>query len=171
MTLKSALQDVKDTTLAAVAGLLGKLAYLASLRGPQGRYEHWGLEAVHGPESSERALKSAHAEVVTGILRAPLASLEKDLQHSSRGSGVTARTYVQSLRERFEDLLPGERKDSPAASHLNSVLVALSSLEKGRARATLSASWRRPPPVPAPRHPGDVEGSAPVPVRADEAAE
>ena len=57
MTLKSALQDVKETTLAAVAGLLGKLAYLASLRGAQGRYEHWGLEAVHGPESSERALK------------------------------------------------------------------------------------------------------------------
>ena len=31
MTLKSALQDVKETTLAAVSGLLGKLAYLASL--------------------------------------------------------------------------------------------------------------------------------------------
>jgi hypothetical protein len=32
MTLKSALQDVKETTLAAVSGLLGKLAYVASLR-------------------------------------------------------------------------------------------------------------------------------------------
>ena len=57
MTLKSALQDVKETTLAAVSGLLGKLAYLASLRRGQGRYEHWGMELVHGPESSERALK------------------------------------------------------------------------------------------------------------------
>jgi len=27
MTLKSALQDLKETTLAAVSGLLGKLAY------------------------------------------------------------------------------------------------------------------------------------------------
>jgi hypothetical protein len=171
MTLKSALQDLKETTLAAVAGLLGKLTYLASLRGSQGRYEHWGLEAVHGPESSERAMKTAHSEVVTGILRAPLATLEKDLQQSSRGSGVTARTYVQRLRDRFEDLLPGERKDSPAASHLNSVLVALSSLEKSRERATLSASWRRRQPVPVPRRPGDGGESAPAPARADEAGE
>ena len=37
MTLKSALQDVKETTLAAVSGLLGKLAYLASLRRAQDR--------------------------------------------------------------------------------------------------------------------------------------
>jgi hypothetical protein len=140
MTLKSALQDLRETTLAAVTGLLGKLAYLASLRGSHGRYEHWGLEAVHGPESSERALKTAHAEVMTGILRTPLASLEKDLEQSSRESGSTARAYVNSLRDSFADLLPGERKDSPAASHLNSVLVALSSLEKHRARATRSTS-------------------------------
>jgi len=136
MTLKSALQDLKESTLAAVNGLLGKLAYLASLRGPHGRYQHWGLEAVHGPESSERALKSAHTEVITGILRAPLASLENDLEKSSRDSGVSSRDYVQNLSDRFEDLLPGERKDSPAASHLNSVLVALSSLKKNRERAT-----------------------------------
>src|SRR5437867_4070829 len=75
MTLKSALQDVKETTLAAVSGLLGKLAYVASLRRAQGRYEHWGMELVHGAESSERALRTAHAEIVTGILRTPLESL------------------------------------------------------------------------------------------------
>ena len=66
MTLKSALQDLKETTLAAVSGLLGKLAYLASLRTVEGRYEHWGMQAVHGPESSERALKTAHGEIVAG---------------------------------------------------------------------------------------------------------
>ena len=57
MTLKSALQDVKETTLAAISGLLGKLVYLASLRRAQGRYEHWGMDLVHGPESAERAWK------------------------------------------------------------------------------------------------------------------
>jgi len=140
MTLKSALQDVKETTLAAVSGLLGKLDYLASLRRAQGRYEHWGMELVHGPESSERALKTAHAEVVVGILRAPLASLVEDLQESSRATGVGAQAYVEGMRDRFDELLPGERQDSPAASHLNSVLLALSSLEKNRARATRSTS-------------------------------
>jgi len=139
MTLKSALQDVKETTLAAVSGLLGKLAYLASLR-RQGRYEHWGIQAVHGPESSERALKTAHGEIVAGVLRMPLARLEDDLQESSQNSGVAARAYIERMREVFDDLLPGDRKESPEASHLNSVLVALSSLEKNRARATRSTS-------------------------------
>jgi hypothetical protein len=140
MSLKSALQDVKEITLAAVSGLLGKLAYLASLRRAQGRYEHWGMQAVHGPESSERALKTAHAEVVTGVLRLPLAHLEDDLQESSRERGVAARAFIKEMRESFDDLLPGDRKDSPEAGHLNSVLVALSSLEKSRGRATRSTS-------------------------------
>jgi hypothetical protein len=140
MTLKSALQDVKETTLAAVSGLLGKLAYVASLRRAQGRYEHWGMELIHGAESSERALKTAHAEIVAGVLRTPLESLLEDLQESSRGTGLDAKVYVEGMRDRFEDLLPGERQDSAAATHLNSVLQALWSLEKNRGHATRSTS-------------------------------
>jgi hypothetical protein len=140
MTLKSALQDVKETTLAAVSGLLAKLAYLASLRRGQDSYQHWGMCLVHGAESSDRAMKTAHAEVVADVLRAPLASLENDLEKSNRNSGVSARAYVDRMHGRIEDLLPGSRKDSPAASHLNSVLLALSSLEKTRERATRSTS-------------------------------
>jgi hypothetical protein len=140
MTLKSALQDLKESTLAAVSGLLGKLTYLASLRRGEGHYEHWGMEAVHGPESSERALKTAHAEVVARVLRTPLVSLEEDVEESRRGSGVAPEAYVEGMREHFEDLLPGERKDSPTASHLSSVLLALSSLKKHRGRATRSIS-------------------------------
>jgi hypothetical protein len=140
MTLRSALNDVKETTLAAVSGLLGKLGYLASLRRAQGRYQHWGMEIVHGRESSERALGAAHYEVVTEVLRTPLPSLERDLIESSRAVGVTARAYLKGLRDRFEDLLPDQQKNSPAASHLNSVLLALSSLEKNREHATRSTS-------------------------------
>lgn len=140
MTLKSALQDLKETTLAAVSGLLGKLAYLASLRRAQGNYVHWGMEAVHGVESSERALRTAHAEVVAGVLRTPLASLEEDLEESSRGSGVAPHDFVEGMRQHFDELLPSERKDSPAASHLSSVLLALSNLKKHRGHATRSIS-------------------------------
>jgi hypothetical protein len=140
MTLRSALQDVKETTLAAVTGRLGKLTYLASLRRPRGGYEHWGMEAVYGLESAERALRTAHAEVVGAVLRTPLPSLVKDLEESSRGSGVAAPAYLEQMQNRFEDLLPSGRNDTPAARHLNSVLVALSSLEKNRAGATRSTS-------------------------------
>jgi hypothetical protein len=140
MTLKSALQDVKETTLAAVTGLLGKLAYLASLRRGQEGYQHWGMSLVHGTESSDRAMKTAHTEVVAEVLRTPLALLENDLEDSSRDSGISARDYAEGLRGKIEDMLPGARKDSPAAAHLNSVLLALSSLEKSRGRATRSTS-------------------------------
>jgi hypothetical protein len=139
MTLKSALQDVKETTLAAVAGWLGKLVYLASLRRAGGRYEHWGMEMVHGPESSERALKTAHTEIVARVLRMPLRSLVEDLDASSGATGATAQAYVENMRDRFEDLLPGERQ-APAATHLNSVLLALSMLQKNRGSATRSIS-------------------------------
>ena len=136
MTLKSALQDLKETTLAAVSGLLGKLAYLASLRSTPGRYEHWGMAAVHGAEASERAFRMAHSEVVTRILRNPIESMEQDLRESSHGSGVSAHEYLENLRGQFNQLLPGERTDTPSGRHLSSVLVTLSSLEKTQERAT-----------------------------------
>jgi hypothetical protein len=140
MTLKSALQDVRETTLAAVSGLLGKLAYLASLRKRPGGYQHWGMELIHGPESSQRALKAAHGEIVGKVLREPLPALVEDLRESSQNGGTSSGLFVEELRGRFADLLPEEQKGSPAASHLNSVLVALSTLEKSRSRATRSTS-------------------------------
>jgi hypothetical protein len=135
MTLKSALQDVKETTLSAVAGLLGKLAYLASLR-RKGRYAHWGMESVHGPETSERALRTAHAEVLKSVLRAPLSTLQEDLRLVCEHHGIEAEIYVERMRLCFEDLLPEGKQDSASATHLNSVLLALSHLEKNRERAT-----------------------------------
>ncbi|HEY4903985.1 MAG TPA: hypothetical protein VIH89_10975 [Candidatus Sulfotelmatobacter sp.] len=146
MTLKSAMQDLRETTLAAVRGALGRLAYLASLRRGQGTYRHWGLSQVHGAEPSERALKSAHTEVLAEVLRTPLPSLVEDLCQSSADSGTSAGVYAEELRGQLDDLLPEEKKDSPAASHLSAVLLALSSLEKNEKakkiprRATRSTS-------------------------------
>jgi len=140
MSLKSALQDIKETTLSAVSGMLGKLSYLASLRAGQGRYEHWGMETLHGVESAERAIRQAHLEVMGKVLRAPLPSLMEDLKESSQSRGIGRLAYIEEMRGHFEDLLPEGRKNTPASSHLNSILVALSSLERNRGRATRSAS-------------------------------
>lgn len=140
MTLKSALQDVKETTLTAVSGLLAKLAYLASLRHGQGRYQHWGMELIHGQEPAERAFRAAHSEVVAGVLRTPLETLTEDLTESSRQSGVEPKVYLEQMQDSFEDLLPEGKQNTPVSTHLNSVLVALSSLERNRERATRSTS-------------------------------
>ncbi|HWO28828.1 MAG TPA: hypothetical protein VNO32_08520 [Candidatus Acidoferrum sp.] len=139
MTLKSALQDLRETTLAAISGLLGKLSYLASLRRREGGYLHWGLSLVHGEESSERALKAAQTEALSNVLRTPISELVEDLRESSRNSDKTAEGYVESMRKQFSELLPSA-EDAPSAAHLNSVLIALSSLEKAQKPATPSTS-------------------------------
>jgi hypothetical protein len=139
MTLKSALQDLRETTLAAVSGLLAKLAYLGSLRRREGGYLHWGMSLVHGEESSDRALKVAHSEVLSAVLKTPIADLMEDLRESSQDNQQTAGAYVEGMREQFSKLLPSPQ-DVASARHLNSVLVALSSLEKNSKGATRSTS-------------------------------
>ena len=116
------------------------MSYLASLRGSQGFYDHWGMQIVHGVDSSERALRQAHLEVMGRVLRTPLNSLLEDLKQSSQGAGIAGLEYVEKMRGHFEDLLPEGRQNTPASSHLNSILVALSSLERNRERATRSTS-------------------------------
>jgi hypothetical protein len=140
MTLKSALQDVRETTLAAVSGRLGKLLYLGSLRREHGGYRHWGITQVYGPEAAERALKTAHGEVLSEVLRSPLAFLTEDLEETSRVKGIPPGSCVEEMRGQYNNLLPGENQDSPAAEHLNSVLTALFHLEQAQGRATPSAS-------------------------------
>jgi hypothetical protein len=140
MTLKSALQDVKETTLSAISGLLARLAYLGSLRRTHGHYNHWGMELVHGREATEKALKTAHSELLGRVLRTPLALLEQDLRESSEFSGKGPREFAEEMQGRLEELVPDSRESAPSSLHLNSVLLALSSLERSRERATRSTS-------------------------------
>jgi hypothetical protein len=145
MTLKSALQDLRETTLAAVSGLLAKLAYLGSLRRREGGYLHWGMSLVHGEEASDRALKAVHTQVLSTVLRTPIPDLVEDLRESSQDSKKPAVAYIEGMQEQFNELLPAP-EDAASARHLNSVLVALSSLEKNQKRATPSASSQPLPP-------------------------
>jgi hypothetical protein len=139
MTLKSALQDLRETTLAAVAGLLARLSYLGSLRRQEGGYRHWGLSLTYGDEPSERALKTAHTEVLSKVLRTPIPELEADLRESSQTGSKSSTGYIEDMQQQFTQLLPSPQ-DKASASHLNSVLVALSALEKNRKPATPSVS-------------------------------
>ena len=145
MTLKSAVQDLRETTLAAVSGLLARLAYLGSLRRREGGYLHWGMSLLHGEEASERALKAAHTEVLSTVLRTPITDLVEDLQQCSSHGEETAGAYIENMREQLGELLPSPH-DAASARHLSSVLVALSSLEKTQTRATPSTSSQPLPP-------------------------
>jgi hypothetical protein len=94
------------------------------------------MESDHGQETSERALRTAQAEVLKSVLRAPLSTLQEDLRLVCEHNGLEAEIYVERMRLSFDDLLPEGKQDSASATHLNSVLLALSHLEKNRVRAT-----------------------------------
>ena len=127
MTLKSVREDLETRTLSAVAGLLGKLAYLAGLRQQDGSYFHWGLSRVHGEEPAQRALGEAHKSALSRVLRTPLSRLTDDVEESCAPNQVSEVKFVNDLQEQDELLLPG-KPGVAARRHLSSVLHALSAL-------------------------------------------
>ena len=131
MPLHSALEDLRDTTLRKVTGLLAKLDYLARLRGGDGKYSHWGLSRVHGEAAAQEALAEAHRSTTTEILRTPLRRIVQDAENSGEAQNVAPERYAKELQERGEELLPS-RAGAGSGRHLNSVLRVLSHLVKPR---------------------------------------
>ena len=131
MTFKSIAEDLQDRTLRAVAGVLGKLGYVAGLREADGTYMHWGLARIHGDAATQRALTEAHKGLVSRILRMPMRKLLQDVEESSGSEETQKVAFVEKLNQRPVHLLhpaPG----AGTVRHLNSVLHALASLVKSR---------------------------------------
>lgn len=128
MTLKSALEDLLGTTLAGVAGVLGKIEYVASLRdSAAGAYSHWGLSRAYGEQAAQQAFAEAHRLLFLRLLRTPLRTLRDDAVVSSGTLQMTAGEYMESLRNQVPALLPQDLGGG-SARHFSSVLHALSIL-------------------------------------------
>lgn len=168
MTLTSALQDIQQTTLAAVRGLLRKLEYLAHLQDRAGDYSHWGMSRVHGDPATQEALAQAHRSILSRVLATPISRLLEDVEKSSETAGVPAELYAHNLAHRKPPMLP---PDPGAGSelHLKSVLHALSSLLKARNQDanSLPTSWPPPPPGQSLLPPADSVRCEAAPVKAD----
>jgi hypothetical protein len=134
MTLNSALEDLRGTTLKAISGSLRKLEYLARLRNSEGSYAHWGFARVHGLDAANKALEQEHRSVVSKILSTPIQRLLAELEECSREEGLTPAQYLERLSQEL-NLLPPE-PGAGSARHLNSVLSTLSDLVKTRPAAT-----------------------------------
>ncbi len=125
MTLHSALEDLRSTTLSAISGIFRKLEYIAGLRNSKGDYGHWGLARVHGA-AAEKALEQEHRQIMTIVLTTPISVLLEDVQKSSEDEQLTPAQYLAKL-EGQKALLPSN--PAPGSErHLNSVLHALSAL-------------------------------------------
>jgi hypothetical protein len=128
MTLNSALEDLRTTTLKAISGMLRRLEYFAGLRTAEGTYNHWGLARVHGDLAAARAIEQEHRAVVSGILSTPIQGLLADVERCSELAGTTPALYVEKLIQEGNLLPPNP--GAGATRHFNSVLHALSGLAK-----------------------------------------
>jgi hypothetical protein len=129
MTLKSVKEDLQARTLRAVAGLLGKLEYLASLRQEDGSYLHWGLSRIYGEVPAQRALAEAHRSLLSMILQTPLRRLLEDVDESRGPGNLTQAEFLGQLENRETQSLPG-KPGAGSRRHLSSVLRALAALAK-----------------------------------------
>lgn len=129
MTLTSALEDLRSTTLKTIAGGLRQLEYLSGLRDGAGIYVHWGLARVHGELAAAKALAEEHRIVTSNLLAMPISYLLEDLEQSSHQAGMPAAEYLQHLHLQKVALLPQE-SCAGYAPHLSSALHALSCLVK-----------------------------------------
>lgn len=128
MRLKSALEDFETNTLGSVRGLLRRLTYVGRLHDGNGAYQHWGLARVYGNDAAQGAMRASHRELVSEVLKKPLALLLNDALESCPN---------EQLTEEDEPLagltLSPPKPVSPAAlAHLKSVLSALSALVESR---------------------------------------
>ena len=131
MRFENASSDLKKSTLRSITGLLAKLVYLSELRKSDGKYRHWGLSRVYGEDNAEQAIKTAHCDTVTEILRTPLKQMVEDAVTSSQESGMRPEAYAADLSARGTELLP-ESVPCHSARHFNAVLHALANLLKRR---------------------------------------
>ena len=127
MALKSAYDDLRQTTVEKIPGTWGRLKYVAGLRGSTGSYDHWGFERTHGPGAAQEAFAKVHKRLVNTILQTRLSSLQEDLGQSSHADGASPTSYASTLNESLSRLLPsGCPKESQL--HLISVLQTLAFL-------------------------------------------
>ncbi len=161
MTLKSAFEDLSETTLGALGDCLKRLEYLGGLRKLRGGYWHWGFSKVHGEAAAKKAFHDAHRAAVSEVLSTPLRTLLENAESSSNNAGVDPEGYLEKLGK--AELLP-EDPGAGSARHLNSVLHALLGLERNRKlNATPRVSSPHPPLGQSLQHPEDTGGSAEPP--------
>ncbi len=121
----STFEDLMKRTLNAFQGVWRKLDHLAELRRPDGEYEHWGLNRVHGELEARRVLAETHSSLYIQLLRTPIGELMEDLEIDSgeENREVLAGRIVKRQAQMIPSFAPGA-----APRHFNSVVLAVSLL-------------------------------------------
>jgi hypothetical protein len=124
MALLCANEDFVLRTLKAVPGMWDKLRYVASLRGSDGRYHHWGLIRAYGESAAHEAICETHRSVLLELLRTPVGDLLSDVERSAAALETPVFSFLGTLSDDVRALLPVSLGGG-SARHFNSVLEAL----------------------------------------------
>ena len=91
--------DVWKRTLEHLPSCFGKLVYLASLRNANtGRYEHFGLAQLYGPEEADQALRDSHERVFAEWLNYRLEQQKTDLEKYLESVGDDRSAVLEAWR-------------------------------------------------------------------------
>jgi len=126
MTLLAIKDDLFERTLANIPGVLGKLGYIAELRGEE-KYVHWGLARVYGEEALQRAMAEVHRGLFLQVLRTPLRQLLDDAARSAAAQACDVRPYLETFLRDTRAVAP-PKLGAGSEAHFNSVVAALLSL-------------------------------------------
>ena len=129
MKIRSAEEDFEQVSLAAIAGVLEKLRYLAGLRSRGDDYAHWGLARVYGEEVARDAMAAAHSHTHSAYLGSPLESLAEEMVETARRQGISPEEYIRRLEAHGDRIVPSSKKPG-LARHSDAVLLALKKIAR-----------------------------------------
>jgi hypothetical protein len=134
MLERSALQDLWKHTLWRIPTILGRLAYLASLRDPNsGIYRHHGLSTAFGREESGKALRESHEQVFAEWLNLPLAGKHQDLMEYLAGLEDSRQAVVDHwLRSKvYRTQVPSSAREAEEKLFLEDLRALLETARNG----------------------------------------
>jgi hypothetical protein len=133
----SALEDLTQRTFSALRGVWRKLDYLGELRSPDGEYEHWGLNRVHGEAEARRILTETHSSLYTQLLRTALPDLIADFE--GEDDEDSAKSLVEHISRCPERMIPSVAPGL-APRHFSSIVLAVSLLRSAQQPANRRAA-------------------------------
>ena len=122
------IEDISENSLSAISTFFGRLNYLASLRDASAsRYQHYGLEEVHGESATQFGLAFCHQELLFRLLEMPLEEQEQDLREFLAGLDEAPGDVVAHWREvePYRSWLPAGVKACLSRLFLSNVSILL----------------------------------------------
>jgi hypothetical protein len=130
MPLLSPSEDFTRRTLCRISGLLSRLSYIASLRDEEGNYCHWGLARTHGAVAATEAMRRAHFELLTEVLRAPLSQLMREVDDPQQAAPGAPQVLLKKSTP-LRAIVPSGAH-AATLSHAKATILALRALEDAK---------------------------------------